>query len=60
MQRALFSIAIFGLSFLISSQLLQIFRGEGTLLAWALVVAGAAGFVWILRSRRRSIGGTQQ
>lgn len=59
MHRLLFTIAIFALSFLVTSQLLSIFRGEADLTTWALLGLGVAGFVAVLRARRRMVPPSQ-
>lgn len=55
MHRVLFTILIFALSFLVTSQLLRLFRGEGDLMAFALILLGIAGFVAVVRARRRAV-----
>lgn len=51
--RVLIAVLLFGMSFLVTGQLLKISRGEGDLLSWALVVIGVMGFIAVLRARNR-------
>lgn len=53
MLRVLFMILIFGLSFLVTSQLMRVSQGEGDALAWALIFVGVVGFIAVLRTRSR-------
>lgn len=52
MHRILFTIAIFAMSFLVTSQVLVLSRGEGTLMTWVLILIGVAGFIAAIRARR--------
>lgn len=59
MHKLLFTIAIFALSFLVTSQLVLVFKGEGELMTWVFLGVGIAGFLAVLRARRRMVPPTQ-
>ncbi|MDO5683377.1 MAG: hypothetical protein Q4G46_11175 [Propionibacteriaceae bacterium] len=54
MNRIVFAIAIFALSFVVTSQLLTVFRDEATWVTWVVLFLGIFGFLGMLQYRARN------